>query len=393
MNDVLRAAAELMAGMPPEERERAKRQMELLAVAQAPPENLTPEIPVRTLREYLEVVIPEPPRLVIPSVLVRGELTAIIGKSGKGKTTLNLHRLLRWAAGLRPFEELDTMTPVKPLKTLLIENEGSAGMFQEKMKVMLADETHLDKDALQIVLDNFLIWGDGGYSGLKINADKDYDLIRRALEATQPDVLFLEPFRQLWRGNENDSEEMAEVIDRMIRLGAEYKVAVLLSHHEKKNREVLDKMDLARGSSALDGAAQLFENFEAVQAGKFRELSWSKSRYDIMPAPIRLSYNDETRWYEFVSEDDLSQTILQYMQQQGDNPTFVVEMAEATGESQKNLNKQLNALEAEGRVRRLQRKFGEGVPWRLVGGATGIAGELDAGPHDVPEDVRGGIKF
>lgn len=368
-NAALEAAAELLAGLSPEERERQEKQLRLLVAARLPSDALERPLPIRTLAEYLTAEIEEPPAIIDPPILVRGELTVTVGKSGKGKTSLNLNRVLRWAAGLPVFDELpDVMVPVdkRHVRTLLIENEGSAGMFQERMRAMFNAEDRLPEDARPLVAENVLIWGDGGYQGLKIDDDKDYAEIRRGVEKFKPDVLFIEPFRGLWRGDENSNTEVAEVIDRLIRLATDYRLGVILGHHERKNSEgSSDLMDLARGASALDGAAAAFENLRQGKGGDYRDLSWSKARYRA-PGPIRMQYDAINRWYHYVPDSVGEREIKDFLQTLEGEPATAKAIADAMGEKYDHVSKVLTKLVQKGEAKRGNRGASGGVGYRLV---------------------------
>ena len=110
---------------------RAVARVKLLALQDVPEESFEP--PVTSLGEYLDTPIPIPPSLVWPTIVVRGEITATLGRAGKGKTTMNLNRILRWGCGrplydsFRDKEGKPYLAPTDPIKSLIIENEGLGG--------------------------------------------------------------------------------------------------------------------------------------------------------------------------------------------------------------------------------------------------------------------------
>lgn len=376
----LLAAADFLAGLPREERERAEQQLRQLVKAKAPVEELIEPPPVRPLREYLTMELTQAAALDTSRLLVRGELLVTVGKSGKGKTTLNLMRLLRWGAGLPLFdEEPDVLAPVdgQPLRSIIIENEGAAGMFQERMRRMIGNLP----DAVQAtVVDHVYVYGTGGYSGLKVDNDEHYDKIKRAVEAVEPDVVFIEPFRSIYKGDENSNTEVAIVIDRLIELATEYDLAIVLAHHEKKNTtEALDPLDYARGASALDGATATFENFRAVSGVDRRELSWSKARHAWQgaPDPMLLEYDKGTDWYHYVAEHELERRVLGYLQRADDMVT-VPELEEELGVPAHRVRPVLQKLKKEGRVGTGPKPGpGEAVPWFAIDDDAPARGGLE----------------
>ena len=105
---------------------------------------------------------------------------------------------------------------------------------------------------------------------------------------------------------------MATVIDNILGMATDFNCGVILSHHERKSGagEDGELMSAGRGSTVLEGAVAVMENFQSAKGGDFRELTWSKARYLQPPPPVRLEYSFETGWYRHVPEDELEQAIL-----------------------------------------------------------------------------------
>jgi RecA-family ATPase len=358
-NELIRNFASFLSTLDKDGRQRVISRAEMLALKETSAEDLAP--PIRTLGEYLEADIEIPPELVKPTILVRGEITATIGRAGIGKTTFNLNRLMKWAAGSPLFddwtdaEDNPYLAPTKPLKTLIIENEGAAGMFHRRMGIMLTREGYLSEDERERVKENLLVWGNGGYSGLKLDDAAKVNLIRAGLEKWQPDVLFIEPFRGLWQGDENSSTDMANVVGVLQELGAEYGVATILSHHEVKGggdqaggQELMSK---ARGSTVLEGVVALMENFQKAKGGDYREIAWSKARYLEPPPTTRLECMKLDQWYKHVPDSNLKDDILRrlgFMEE-----ATAAELAEALDEPVQKLYRPLSQLsdpDKDGRV-------------------------------------------
>lgn len=356
------------------ERERLLTRIRLKAMAAAPEAAFQPD--VTRLREYLERPIPVPPSLVWPTIAVRGELTTTLGRAGKGKTTMNLNRIYAWAAGRSLFpgwcdhDGNEYLKPAQPLKTLIAENEGNAGMFHQKMGVMLHNGPLTDAEK-EMALDNLYVHGDGGYSGMKLDNDEGVEKLRRAIAACQPDIVFIEPFRSLWRGEENSSTDMARVVDNMVMLATEAQCAIILSHHEKKGGSGEDdKMSAARGSTVLEGVVAVMENFESVVNGEYREMMWSKARYLPPPTPVRMSWNRESGWYDWVPQDAIEDGILAALREADDEPLNLSALAEELDEKQTKLRPLMKKLEADGRIKKMPsmtngNNGSTGFRWRL----------------------------
>ena len=93
----------------PSERARAISKAKLLGVQEAPEEAF--KAPIKPLGEFLDTPVEVPPVLISAGkdengqrvMLVRGGIHVTIGRAGKGKTVMNLNRILRWSAGLPMF--------------------------------------------------------------------------------------------------------------------------------------------------------------------------------------------------------------------------------------------------------------------------------------------------
>jgi len=375
--------AKFLAGIEdPDERKKAMRQAGALAMNMATEEVLSPEPPIRTLEQYLNDPIEIPPILVGTEkcpIVVRGGVNGTIGRAGKGKTVMALNRMLRWCAGVPMFDtwtDPDThepyLAPPMPLKILIVENEGAAGLFHKQIGIMSSADAYLNTEQRKLARQNMLIWGDGGYSGLKLDDEGKLNWLRTGVEKWEPDIVFIEPFRGLWNGEENSATDMAVVVDAMVGIAADYQCGVLVSHHERKSGVGDDgeKMSAGRGSTVLEGVVTVMENFEGVKNNEFRELSWSKSRHGKAPAPVRMEWDPDAWWYRHIKADDLELQILNALSDNDDEPMTVGELREITDEKDKKIRETLNALKERGEVKAMGSKSdgrgSTGIRWRLV---------------------------
>jgi len=350
----------------PEDIERAFKRVRGLTVAQAGDEVFEP--PIRTLGKYLSDPIEVPPVLVEPYMVVRGGLTCTIGRAGKGKTVMNLNRILRWAAGRPMFDGWEdhdgnlNYNPAQPLKILVIENEGAGGLFHRQIGVMLNTGDYLTPEDRKLVRENVLIWGDGGYSGLKLDDPAKLDAVRAGCEKWEPDVVFVEPFRGLWNGEENSSTDMAVVVDALVEIGADFKCGVMLAHHERKSGvgEDGEKMSAGRGSTVLEGAVTVMENFESVVAGNFRELSVSKSRHGKAPNTVRMEWDGDAWWYKHVPMDAIQETIMDAIRDNNGEAMTISDLHEVTQETKSRLRDAAKGMVKEQRLRQMPGMPGEG---------------------------------
>jgi hypothetical protein len=349
----IKAFAAALAEGDDHERNAMVARAKLLAMQSAAPEQFEP--PIRNLADYLAWDIPAPPVLVAPALVVRGGITCTIGRAGKGKTQMNLNRVLKWAAGKPVFDGIKTkdgqviLGPERPLRTLIIENEGAAGMFHRQLGVMFNAKGWLDDEDRELARENVLVWGDGGWSGLKLDDEQQLNNVRAGCEKWKPDIVFIEPFRGLWKGEENSATDMAIVADALSSIAADYDCGVILTHHERKSGVGDDgeKMSAGRGSTVLEGVVATMENFEVAKGGDFRELTWSKVRYGGGHAllPVRMEWQPNDWWYRHVPLDELEQGILNELADADPEPLTVRDLMERTDEKEHTLRRTLKELQ------------------------------------------------
>jgi hypothetical protein len=392
--DAIKTFAALLANTTDEnERSAFIARAKMLAMQEADPSAFEP--PIRTLNDYLEWDIPVPPVLVEPALVVRGGLLCTIGRAGKGKTQMNLNRIMKWACGRQPFEGLKTkndtpiLGPSGPLKILVIENEGAAGMFHRQVGVMLNAEGYLSDAERKLVKDNVLIWGDGGWSGLKLDDEAKLNEVRAGCEAWKPDILFIEPFRGLWKGDENSATDMAVVADALSGIANDFDCGVILTHHERKSGVGDDgeKMSAGRGSTVLEGVAATMENFEVAKGGDYRELTWSKVRYGggHPLLPIRMEWQAGDWWYRHVPLDEIEQNLMNELADADPEPLSARDLAERLDEKIHTVRRTLKAL-FESTPPKLKKASSTALPGG--GGSTGTRYRLAK-----PTEGDGGLEL
>lgn len=358
--------ARWLSEQPDDKQDQILSRVKMLAAVEQPVEDML-KAPISTLEDYLAIDIPTPPEIVKPGIIVRGELHTMTSRAGKGKTTFILNLLMRMAADLPMFEDIDVLVPGVEggVKTLIIENEGSAGYFQDRMKDMIAAGEYTDEQAHKIKT-NLLIWGDGSYSGVKVDDAGNLEKLRRGLKDWKPDVVFLDPFRSIWTGDENDGSQMNTAIDNLMRLCSDFDCAVFMNHHENKGKENVDAMDASRGSTVLEGAVATMLRWQHVKGGAASELSIGKMRYKPKagpPAPVRMRFNFETWTYTHVGETELDRVVLRLLQDAPEAYLSVSEIAVELEETERKVRDRLNKLVEEQRVQKI--RDGGGFRYRI----------------------------
>ena len=344
----------------PDEQDRLLKMMKLKAVNDTPAEELL-AAPISTLGEYLETEIPTPPEIVKPGIIVRGEVHVLAARAGKGKTTFLMNLLMRMAAGKPLFDDLpDVFAPglEEGVKSLIIENEGSAGYFQDRCRELLTHGGYNEAEQ-ETVKNNLLIWGDGSYSGMKIDEAAKLETLRRGVKKHRPDIIFLDPFASIWTGEENSNSEMRDALDNLMQLCHDFDCAVFLNHHENKGKDHIDAMDALRGGTAFEGLVATALRWQHIKGGSLSELSASKMRYKPKTgnfAPIRMRFDFETWTYEHVGESALDRQILELLEEAPTTYMTVGEIAETLEETERKVRARLKLMVEDKRVSRIMER-------------------------------------
>lgn len=355
-----------LAGLDEKERAAAVRAGRQALIAQLPDDEVG-KPPIRTLGEYLDEPIDLPPMLVEPGFVARGAISLLISRGGKGKTAVSLNRLMRWSMGKPLFDAVpEVMLPTRPLKILMIENEGAPGHFQQVLDTILNKNDFTD-DEKALARKNLLVWGNGGWSGLKLDDPEQFAMVRRGCEQTNPDILFLEPFRGLWKGAENDDVAMANVLDQISLLANDFELGALITHHERKSSlDGGDPMSAARGSTVFEGHAAVMERWMPTKGHDQRELSTIKNRFNPEPPPpVRMEFDKERWGYRYVGEAEKLETIVHVLRQLAREDYLTIsDVAEECGENYATTRRYLNQAAEKGYAGKRALGQGNGYGYR-----------------------------
>ena len=286
---------------------------------------------------------PPPVPWVIVNLVVRGALTVVNGREGEGKSLL----AMALAAGV----DL---------------GESQAGMDCRRGRVLIIDaengayETHRRVHALGLP-GSVEMYEPG--EGQRFDLRRDLADLDRLLTEHKPDLLILDSFRTLWGGEENDSGEVAKVLDPLRNLVRKHKAGTILLHHSGKGTG-----SSYRGSSAIGASAELgftLARDEGDQDRDRRSLACWKCRPAPKPAKrwLRLSvergmvFIDEAGPHEEEAQPAtpvVSQLTVAILAAAGDEPASVAELARRVGRKPKDgsVRNALSALERAGEMHR-----------------------------------------
>ena len=192
-----------------------------------------------------DVQLPTKSQYLIKHLLGRGDMAAIYGPPGVGKSFIALHVAACIALG-RPFAGRRT----RSMPVLYVGLEGETGM-RRRMLGLHKSMGAFGKMLARMRIPTLLSQGDAGNAGERLLADA----IAYLREAAAQDV-GLVVIDTVWRamagGDENSAQDMGAFVARLKRIQDATDVAILLVHHSGKD---VDRG--MRGSSSLLGALDL----------------------------------------------------------------------------------------------------------------------------------------
>ncbi len=177
----------------------------------------------------------QPERPIIDNLIEAGEAIAIVGSAKAGKSFMALQMALCIAAGL-PF----LGNPVHQRRVLVANLEVAAGQYKRRLRRMC--------DALQIDIASLRGWltiqnlKDGGTNWETLRADAD---------SVEADVVLVDPFYQIFEGEEVDEIAVQNAIQSMRRLQAADKTLITVFHAPKGFNGDRNLIDMISGSSRL----------------------------------------------------------------------------------------------------------------------------------------------
>ena len=130
------------------------------------------------------------------AVLVAGGTLVFYGDGGAGKTTLELDLGFHLAAGR---DWLGLPVP-KPLRVLVIENEGPRGRFRRKLRAKLAAWGELDDDSVHVLEEPWALFS--------FAAEGQRDRLRELIEQLAIDVILAGPVQRLGMQGGGTPEEV-----------------------------------------------------------------------------------------------------------------------------------------------------------------------------------------
>ncbi len=225
------------------------------------------------------------------TMLPAAGLAILAGKSDDGKTTFAIDLALHSAAGL-PFCGL---TFPRPVRWLIVENEGPREAFREKLERRLSTWPHPH--------DGVRIWDEPSRWG-QIRAS-DFDVCAHLLALSyrhEVDVVVADSLTRFGMRGNGTPEETREFVEWLVVAGLGAKVAFLLLHHPRSRSEP-GETDLERLAGAWQPHADLILLLKKLDGNRAR-VGFPKARWARAPRPASiLAFDPEAQTFAYVGDD------------------------------------------------------------------------------------------
>ena len=176
-------------------------------------------------REFPEAepLLGEPGKLF----LAVGSLLMVYGADGSGKSTWAIDLIVHLAAGV---DWLGIPVP-RPVRFLIIENEGPPSLFQQKLRDRIASWDGPDPEPSLFCYT--APWGEFSF------ADPDARMaLREYCDQNQIDVVTANPTLGLGVGTSGKPDETQQFVDWLVECGLKANRAFVLLHHENKAGQI-----------------------------------------------------------------------------------------------------------------------------------------------------------
>jgi Bifunctional DNA primase/polymerase, N-terminal/AAA domain len=238
------------------------------------------------------------------NLLPAGGLLILVGKGGRGKTTVTIEACLHLASGT----DWLGFKVERPLRILFIENEGPREPFRRKLEAKLE---HWDAEISGAFYIKTLDWG-----AFTAADEGQRRQLRAFIEQERIDLVVGDPLDSLGINGIGSPADTREFMAQLVVIGLTRDVAFWLLHHPVK-AEFEDELDQASG--AWGGRPDTMLNLSVLPGSRSR-LSFPKVRWGGVserPAFI-LAFDATTQGFEKVAEEgnqerDLFQEILDLM--------------------------------------------------------------------------------
>lgn len=231
--------------------------IELLNATPAPDPSSFP--PLLSIDELQCIPEDDASYLLRNRLLRHGEVAALVGNAGLGKSTTAVQLAMMWSAGLPSLQ----LEPLYPLRVALIQGEND----QAEMSLLtrgVRNSLQLSTEQTELLARNFRV-------AEVCNGDHLEPMLEEYVRRHQPDLIILDPLFVYFTGEVSSSTEFGRFLRRLAAQFKRLNVAALFVHHTGKRQKSsggrhasVDPVYGAIGSSEFANVARVIFTLDYV---------------------------------------------------------------------------------------------------------------------------------
>jgi hypothetical protein len=207
--------------------------------------------------DWIEADIPPRP-WVVPGYALRGSVTVLCGPPSALKSSL----VLAWGCSLALNQAFGRFAPLAEGTMLIYNVEDDKQEQRRRLSATLRQFVGGTPESIK----GRIIRSGPEHIGTLLNRSEDgiisftpaMEKMEELIRDQRPDVLVCDPLAELHNCEENDNNALRAVVAEFRRLAVLYNMAVVILHHTRKGSNTSPgDPDIARGASAIIGAARI----------------------------------------------------------------------------------------------------------------------------------------
>ena len=214
---------------------------------------------------------------IIKGLFERGDRMMLTGPPGMGKSTLTRMMAVFAAAGIHPFN----LTPIEPVKVLVVDRENSERQWQRKARVLFQQAHALGRGAVKDMRLSCVP------RALDLAKDSDLSMVHKLMDEEMPELLVIGPLYRLAPRALQTDTEAAPVLAALDSLRDRGCALVIEAHAVKDKNGTLSP----RGSAALEGWPEfgrgLLQDMAMPSLWHLQAWRGDRDERDIPPALLR----------------------------------------------------------------------------------------------------------
>ncbi len=247
---------------------------------------------ILTYQQFIELVFP-PNSWLVDRLIPKDGITCISGQPKVGKSMLSLYLAVCIATGINFLGHFET----EKAGVLYISKDEPMNLTQSRLKKMVVDSN--GELPITFISDTKLFF----------DSDRYISQLLTIIDSNQIKVIIIDSFRRIFRGNENESQTINEVQNRLKKIQEKGVTIIFIHHHGKGGFFKRTGGDKLRGSSDILAMLDSLLLIEQVGDEKIK-ITQAALRTDKSLSPFIVQLNSlhpqklDFEFIDFIKEED-----------------------------------------------------------------------------------------